>query len=112
MVNKKDLVGRIRSQLQYKYKPAELELMISAIVDTILNACENGEEVSIPNFGKFYPRHVKGKTIKQNGISWLQGKEFTVPDRFLFGFKPSSFSNDRVNQLTKKINKTKSDEKP
>lgn len=105
MVNKKDLIVRIRGQLQYKYKATELEGMISALVDTILNAVENGEEVSIPNFGKFYPRHVKGKIIQQNGIAWLQGKQFVVPDRFLFGFKPSASSNERVNTLAEKMKK-------
>ena len=103
MVNKRALIERMRSQLQYKYKPIEIEQMLDVFTETILNAVENGEDVSFPNFGKFFARHIKGKIIKKNGIPWLKDHEYTVPERFLFGFRPSSYSNERMGQLIKKI---------
>ena len=103
MVNKKELAIRMRTQMQYKYKPAEIEQMLDVLTETILDSVSNGEEVSFPNFGKFYARHFKQKTIKKNGIPWLKDKEFISPERFLFGFRPSNHSNERVSQLSKKI---------
>lgn len=103
MLNQKELTSRIRVNLAYKYKAADIELIIKSAVTTILDATSNGEDVSVSGLGKFYGRFIKGKQIKKTGIPWMQDKEFVIPDRYHLGFAPSDAANRTVNSLITKV---------
>lgn len=103
MINHKDLSNRIRSSLNYKYKVTDIDQILRSAVDVILDANSNGEDVSVHGLGKFYARYIKGKQIKKTGISWLSGKEFTIPNRYHLGFSPSEAANKKVAELINKI---------
>jgi|ERR1035437_462752 nucleoid DNA-binding protein len=105
MLNTKELITRTRANLAYKYKPAEIEQILKIVVDTILDATSNGEDVSLHGLGKFHARFIKGKKIGNTGIAWLKGKEFTIPNRYHLGFKPSDAANRIVGKLIDKIDK-------
>lgn len=105
MLNTKELITRVRSNLNYKYKPAELDQILKTVVETVLDATSNGEDVSIHGLGKFHARFIKGKRISNTGISWLKDKEFNIPDRYHLGFKPSDAANRTVGTLIEKIEK-------
>jgi nucleoid DNA-binding protein len=103
MLNTKELINRARANLAYKYKPAEIEQILKIVVDTVLDATSNGEDVSIHGLGKFHARFIKGKRISNTGIAWLKDKEFNIPDRYHLGFKPSDAANRIVGKLIEKI---------
>jgi nucleoid DNA-binding protein len=103
MINQKELSSRIRSNLNYKYKAADIDLILRTAVDIILDAASNGEDTSVHGLGKFYARFIKGKKISKTGISWLKDKEFIVPDRYHLGFSPSDSANRSVAKLIDKI---------
>ncbi len=111
MLNTKELISRTRSSLAYKYKPAEIEQILSIIVDTVLDATANGEDVSIHGLGKFHARFIKGKRISNTGIEWLKNKEFTIPDRYHLGFRPSDAANRKVGTLIDRIDNPTPEEK-
>ena len=93
---------RLKIQLKGKYTIAQLDEIVRSVVDTVVEATSNGEDVNVPGLGKFYPRFIKGKTIKNTGIEWLKGKEYTVPNRYHLGFSPTDSANRRVGDLIKK----------
>lgn len=103
MLNTKELITRVRANLNYKYKPAEIDQILKIVVDTVLDATSNGEDVSIHGLGKFHARFIKGKKISNTGIVWLAGKEFLIPDRYHLGFKSSDAANRTVGKLIEKI---------
>ena len=109
MLNTKELITRVRANLEYKYKPAELEQVLKIVVDTILDATSNGEDVSLHGLGKFHARFIKGKRISNTGIAWLKDKEFIIKDRYHLGFKPSDAANRAVGKLIDKIDIKKSE---
>lgn len=65
-------------------------------IDTITEAIENGEEVSLHNFGKFEIRDVPEKTGVIN-VGSRKGETFKTPARKKVAFKPSKVINDKVN---------------
>ena len=103
MLNKKDLINRTRTELNFKYRVVDIEEVLDATVKTIVDAVSNGEDVSIPELGKFFARFIKGKQISKTGIPWLKGKKFDIPDRFRLGFNPSNKANDQVGTIINKI---------
>lgn len=103
MINQKELSNRIRSNLNYKYKASDIDLILRSAVDIVLDAASNGEDTSVHGLGKFYARFIKGKKISKTGISWLKDKEFIVPDRYHLGFSPSDSANRKVAELIEKI---------
>ena len=105
MLNTKEVISRIRADLNYSYKPAEIEKIMSSLVRIILDASSNGEDTSIHGLGKFHARFIKGKKIGNTGIAWLKDKEFIIPDRYHLGFKPSDAANRVVDKLIDKIDK-------
>lgn len=102
MLSQKDLVMRLKIQLKSKYTIAQLDEIVRSVVDTVVEAASNGEDVNVPGLGKFFPRYIKGKIIRNTGIEWLKGKEYTVPNRYHLGFSPTDSANRRVGDLIKK----------
>lgn len=107
MLNTKEVISRIRADLNYSYKPAEIEKVIDSLVRIVLDASSNGEDTSIHGLGKFHARFIKGKRISNTGIAWLAGKEFIIKDRYHLGFKPSDAANRTVGKLIDKIDTKK-----
>jgi nucleoid DNA-binding protein len=105
MLNTKELITRTRANLAYKYKPAEIEQILKIVVETILDATSNGEDVSLHGLGKFHARFIKGKKISNTGISWLKDKEFIIKDRYHLGFRPSDAANRTVGKLIEKVDR-------
>ena len=106
MLNQRDLLNRVNERLGNQYKPRDLDIICREIFGCILDATQNGEDVAITNFGKFFARFIKGKTIMKAGIPWLRGKQYTIPNRFRLGFSGSFHANRRVATLIDKLQKT------
>lgn len=105
MLNTKEVIARIRADLSYTHKAADIEKIISSLVKVVLDATSNGEDTSIHGLGKFHARFIKGKKISNTGIAWLKDKEFDIPNRYHLGFKPSDAANRTVGKLIEKIDK-------
>lgn len=61
-MDKRKLVAEVARKSDYAVW--EVNKIIEPLLETILTALENGEEVSLNNFGKFKLKHTKSKTIK------------------------------------------------
>lgn len=109
MVNHKELSTRVRANLNYKYKPAEIDVIVKEVVSVLLDCVSNGEDINIHGLGKFHARYIKGKKISKTGIPWLKDKEFEIPDRVHLGFSPSAAANRIVGKLIDKAKQEKTE---
>jgi nucleoid DNA-binding protein len=99
MVNKHAIIERLKESLGFKYQNKELLDIIEKYNAVVLDAVANGEEAYVSSFGKFYIKVSKPRTIKNAGIPWLQGKNFSSKEKFKIGFRPSSSANKLVAKL-------------
>lgn len=94
-MNKKELVKRIHKEARKKlYRKEDVQDIVSFTIDTIKEALENGEEITINELGKFYITEKKSFLC----ISNLKGTVTKQPSRYLIKFKPSK-------KLSMKLNK-------
>lgn len=99
MINQKELANKIRTQTGFKYTLKDIEAIISAFIEIIVSSVASGEDVYIKELGKFYPKFVKGKTITNAGIPWLNGKKYTIANRFKLGFSPNKAASKKIEVL-------------
>ena len=91
MVNKKDLAKKVASKTLLSQK--EALQVIDALVDSILESLEEGEEVSIVGFGKYYlythaPRPVRNpKTQEEMTLKAYKSVKFKISDKVKKYFK-------------------------
>ena len=91
-MTKKELIGQVSDKLELTKK--DVELYVNAILDTITETLEKGEEVSIVGFGKF---EVKERA-QRNGIN-PQTKELIVIEASkTVKFKPAKNLKEIVNK--------------
>ena len=89
MLNKKTLIARTQEKLENKYTRKELQAIVDAYNFIIIDALSHGEEVFVTNFGKFFIKLNRARTIANAGIPWLKGKVFTSEAKLKICFKPS-----------------------
>lgn len=99
MLNQKDLSAKIRSHTGFKYNQKDVETIVAAFMEVVVDAVSCGEDVYIKNFGRFYPKFIKGKTISNAGIPWLNGKQFKIENRFKLGFSPNKVASKKIESL-------------
>lgn len=99
MVNQKELCVKIRANTNFKYSIQQIEEIVSCMTETIVSVVASGEDVYLKNFAKIYPKYVKGKTITNAGIPWLNGKQYIVENRFKLGFSPNKAASKRIEAL-------------
>ena len=83
-MNKKELVKIVAEATEITQKDAER--VIVATFDAITSAMVAGDEVSVPNFGKFCVAHVEERTARNP----QDGSEVVVPAHNKPKFKASS----------------------
>lgn len=83
-MNKKELVKAVATATEMTQKDAEV--VVTAAFDTIVNALKMGEEVAIPNFGKFDVVKVAERTARNPH----DGSEVVVPEHSKPRFRASS----------------------
>lgn len=77
----------------FELTPLQAEMIVSGMLDEIVNALENGKRVELRNFGTFYPRHRpahKGRNPKT-------GESVNVSDRTALRFKIGKGLKERLN---------------
>lgn len=99
MINQKDLCAKIRANTNFKYNIQQIEEIVSCLTETIVDVVASGEDVYLKNFCKVYPKFVKGKTITNAGIPWLNGKQYKVENRFKLGFSPNKAASKKIEVL-------------
>ena len=67
--------------------------LVETLTEIIKKTLENGEELLISGFGKFYIR----KKAKRTGRNPKTGEEAVVSERRIVGFKCSPVLRDRMN---------------
>lgn len=102
-VNKEEVAARVKAKLGLRgIDEKDLTRICDAMFETVLDAVKNGEDVVISDFGKFYARFIRGKTITETGIPWIKGK-YIIPDRLRLGFKGSIKAHKAVGRLMSKL---------
>lgn len=99
MLNKHAFIDRVKDNLNTKYTAKELTEIIETYNNLILEALSSGEEVFMSGFGRFYVKISKPRTIKNPGIPWMQGKNFSSKEKLKIGFRPSSSANGVLTKL-------------
>ena len=99
MLNKHAFIDRVKDNLKTKYTAKELTEIIEMYNSLVLEALSNGEEVFMSGFGRFYVKVSKPRTIKNPGITWMQGKSFSSKEKLKVGFRPSSSANETLTKL-------------
>ena len=90
-MNKKDLARKISSKTLLSQK--ELLQVLDAIIDSVIEALEEGDEVSLVGFGKFYlyqhaPRPVRNpKTQEEMKLKNFKSLKFKSSDKIKKYFK-------------------------
>jgi len=94
MVNKKGLAKRISEKTLLSQK--ESLQVVEALIDSVVESLEKGEEVSLVGFGKFYiynhaPRPVRNpKTQEEMVLKPYKSVKFKVSDKIKKHFKDGS----------------------
>ena len=99
MINQKDLINKVRTATGYKHTIKDIDEIVTCLFEVIVEGVASGEDVYIKNFGKLYPKFVKGKTITNAGIPWLNGKQYKVENRFKLGFSPNKAASKKIETL-------------
>lgn len=99
MLNQKDICTKLRANTGFKYNIKDIEEIVAALTSTIIEVVSGGEDVCLKNFGRWYPKFVKGKTITNAGIPWLNGKQYKIENRFKLGFSPNKAASKKVETL-------------
>ncbi len=99
MLNQKELANKIRNHTGFKYNIKDVEIILSAFTSVVVEAVSSGEDVYMKELGKFYPKFVKGKTITNAGIPWLNGKQYKIENRFKLGFSPNKAASKKIEAL-------------
>ena len=90
-ITKAHLADTIHNQLGFP-KNQSVKLFQS-IVEIIKNTLENGEDVLITGFGKFYVKEKRGR----RGRNPATGEDLMLGSRRVVGFKCSGKLRDRMN---------------
>lgn len=107
-MNQKAIVSKIREITKNQVLVKDIDLVVSAFTDVVVNAVSSGQEVFIKNLGKFYPKYFKGKKISKAGIPWLRDKDIIAKPNFKLGFSSNKNANRKVSTLLE-ITKIKND---
>jgi nucleoid DNA-binding protein len=112
MINQKELCVKIRANTNFKYSIQQIEEIVSCLTETIVDVVASGEDVYLKNFAKVYPKYVKGKTITNAGIPWLNGKQYKVENRFKLGFSPNKAASKKIEALLSTLKDYAVNDKP
>lgn len=77
---------------------AQVDVMLTSVLEAITEGLSSGEQVNIRRFGKFEPRH-RNPVVRKNPRT---GEEIPVPAKTSVGFIPSVNLKAVLNQGKKK----------
>ncbi|MEO0095309.1 MAG: HU family DNA-binding protein [candidate division WOR-3 bacterium] len=91
------LIEAISSKFGSIYPKIDIEKLVDAFLDLIIDTLIKEKRVEIRKFGTFELRKRPGRTSKAP----KSGKEFTLPDRYVPFFKPSKVFKKIIMERTK-----------
>jgi len=91
------LIEAISAKFGSIYPKIDIEKLIDAFLDLIIDTLIKEKRVEIRKFGTFELRKRPGRTSKAP----KSGKEFTLPDRYVPFFKPSKVFKKIIMERTK-----------
>lgn len=91
------LIEAISTKFGSIYPKIDIEKLIDAFLDLILDTLIKEKRVEIRKFGTFELRKRPGRTSRAP----KSGKEFTLPDRYVPFFRPSKVFKKLVMERTK-----------
>ena len=91
-ITKAHLTDSIHNQLDLP--PNKSAQVLESILEIIKNTLENGEDVMITGFGKFYVKEKK----ERRGRNPATGKDLMLGSRRVVGFKCSGKLRERMNR--------------
>lgn len=94
-MNNKEFIAELATRTGYTQE--ETQRLVSAMVDSMGQSFENGETVSLENFGTF---EVK-KRMERVLTNPATGKKMLVPPKLVLGFRPVT----AIKQILKKEGK-------
>ncbi len=91
------LVEKIAEKFGPAFTKADIEKLIDAFLDTIMDILINDKKVELRRFGTFELRQRPGRTAKAP----KSGKEYSLPDRFVPFFRPSKIFKSEIHKKVK-----------
>ena len=95
-MTKQDIVNDVSSSTGLT--KLETEIIMNAIMSTIINSLANNERVELRGFGTFGIKHRMPKKARNPGT----GEPVYLPERYVPTFKPSKLMKSKVNNLLNK----------
>jgi integration host factor subunit beta len=91
------LIETISAKFGSIYPKVDIEKLIDAFLDMVVEILIRDKRVEIRRFGTFELRRRPGRTSKAP----KSGKEFTLPDRYVPFFKPSKILKKEIMEKIK-----------
>ncbi|MEO0136276.1 MAG: HU family DNA-binding protein [candidate division WOR-3 bacterium] len=91
------LIEAISAKFGSIYPKVDIEKLIDAFIDFIIETLVKEKRIEIRKFGTFELRRRPGRTSRAPKT----GKEFTLPDRYVPFFRPSKVFKNIIMERTK-----------
>jgi nucleoid DNA-binding protein len=91
-MNKTQLIDRVNGDLELSKK--DTQIAVNAILESITEELSEGNEVKLPNFGKFSVRRKEAYTARNP----QNGEPVDVPAKNVVKFKAAKALKDSVNE--------------
>lgn len=92
-MNKVELVAAIHSKLEAQHTKKDIEKILNATCETIMEAVAEGEQVRLVGFGTFIKRERKERA----GRNPATGKSIDIPKSMVARFSPGKMFRDTLN---------------
>ena len=88
-----ELISKLSEKIHRKLKKSDLEIIISILLDTIIDGIKNNKSTEFRGFGRFSVKKLK-KKINRNPRT---GEKVHTPERISIAFKMANELKERVN---------------
>ena len=98
---KKELIQAVAKETKFKQK--DVDLIVEATIEKIMETVSGGEKVTIVNFGVFEPK----TKAEKRGTNPSNGKPLVIPAKTVPAFRAGEGFKDRIKKTSKSKSKTK-----
>lgn len=101
LITKTEFVKRVQQRFKGHYRADEVEALVVAVFDEIKLVIQEGDELHLNNFGRFYPKEMQSRVVR-GGWYQVDKKEYLVPKKTKIGFSSFPTTDRFVSQPSKK----------
>ena len=92
---KSEIVRKLSDKIKPNIKKIESEKIIDIILNTIIHNIKNQRPIEIRQFGRFFPKNIKGRTNARNPKT---GENINTRDKISISFKMSKELKNKINK--------------